>query len=216
MRSVALPSGGSHSHAPSESRADVCEFQASPAQYAEWTGANHLTKLTNAKSDDAVISSFAYLVDRTGNRTKMTLSSGDYLECLYDEAGNRTKQIHSAGAATTTTYYYDPGNKLTKSIGATTTTCSYDGNGSLTQEGNGATTKTFAYDLFGMMKSYSDGTNSGTYCLACQRPLATYAGGGRMTLSAGRLRRSTLNRGALPGTGHSGLCRYQGRRSTGV
>ena len=156
----------------------------------EYDDAQNLTKLSNKKSDNSVISSFAYLVDKTGNRTKLTLSNDnvitygydnayqltrelredDQSQTLYDiafhydDAGNRTKQVHAEGATTTTAYYYDPGNKLTKTTaGAVTTTYTYDGNGSLTKKADGTTTSTYGYNVFGLMNSFDDGTNTATY-----------------------------------------------------
>ena len=129
-------------------------------------------------------------MDKVGSRTKLTLSNGnvitygydaayqltrelredDQSQTLYDiafhydDAGNRTKQVHAEGATTTTVYYHDPGNKLTKTTaGAVTTTYTYDANGSLTKKDDGSTTSTYGYNVFGLMNTSDDGTITATY-----------------------------------------------------
>lgn len=44
-----------------------------------------------------MISSFAYTVDDTGNRTKLTLSNGDYAEYLYDDTYQLTREHRKHG-----------------------------------------------------------------------------------------------------------------------
>ena len=42
-----------------------------------YDGAGRLTSLAHKKSDNSVIQSFAYTLDKVGNRTKLTLNGGD-------------------------------------------------------------------------------------------------------------------------------------------
>jgi RHS repeat-associated protein len=155
--------------------------------------ADRLPLLSNKKSDNSVVSSFAYMVDKTGNRTKLTLSNGDYAEYVYDQtyqltrehrkdsqnatlyynnfrydaAGNRTRLEYNDGTSTTTTsYLYNTADQLTReTTGATVTTYLYDVNGSLTKKDDGTNVHAYKYDVRNLMTDY-DGpgaNNDATY-----------------------------------------------------
>jgi RHS repeat-associated protein len=148
---------------------------------------DHPTLLSNRKSDDSTISSFAYSVDKTGNRTKLTLANGDYAEYLYDQtyqltrehrkdsqnatlyynnfyydpAGNRTRLEYNDGTSTTTTsYLYNSADQLTReTTGATVTSYLYDPNGNLTKKDDGTNVCTYKYDFRNLVTDY-DGPGS--------------------------------------------------------
>ena len=163
------------------------------AQNIQGDDANRLTLLSNKQSDDDVVSSFASSVDKTGNRTKLTLSNGDYAEYVYDQtyqltrehrkdsenatlyynnffydpAGNRTRLEYNDGTSTTTTsYLYNTADQLTReSVGETNTAYLYDANGNLTKKDDGSNVHAYGYDFRNLMTSY-DGpgsTNDTTY-----------------------------------------------------
>ena len=69
-----------------------------------WDDASRLTLLSNRKADSSTISSFAYLVDRTGNGTRLTLDDGDYIEYLYDDTSQLTRE-HRRDSVDATLYY---------------------------------------------------------------------------------------------------------------
>jgi RHS repeat-associated protein len=149
--------------------------------------ADHLPLLSNKQSDNDVISSFAYSVDKTGNRTKLTLSNGDYAEYLYDQtyqltrehrkdsqnatlyynnfrydpAGNRTRLEYNDGTSTTTTsYLYNTADQLTREVtGETITSYWFDANGNLTKKDDGTNVHAYKYDARNLMTDY-DGPGS--------------------------------------------------------
>jgi YD repeat-containing protein len=49
-----------------------------------YDGGGRLTRLENKKSGGTVISTFDYLYDNAGNRTKVTEDSGSVVEFRYD------------------------------------------------------------------------------------------------------------------------------------
>ena len=138
-----------------------------------------------------MISSFAYAVDKTGNRTKLTLANGDYAEYVYDQtyqltrehrkdsqnatlyynnffydpAGNRTRLEYNDGTSTTTTsYLYNSGDQLTReTTGGTVTTYLYDPNGNLTKKDDGTNVHAYGYDFRNLMTDYDGpGSNNDT------------------------------------------------------
>jgi RHS repeat-associated protein len=148
-----------------------------------------LTSLAHKKSDNSVIQCFAYVLDKVGNRTKLTLDGGDYLEYVYDSMyqltrehrktsggstqyynefyynyiSNRTKLIHNDGtSSTTTTYSYNAGDQLTRDItGASTTDYSYDANGALTRKSSDGSNFDYLYDARSLITKYdAPGTDS--------------------------------------------------------
>ncbi|MBI4832553.1 MAG: hypothetical protein HY801_13595, partial [Candidatus Lindowbacteria bacterium] len=151
------------------------------AQYA-YDNANRLTLLANKKSDNTVLSSFTYEVDKTGNRTKRTRDTGlatekqlkysydniyeitevyrlgpdpSTLETFtYDSVGNRTTDSDYSN------YSYNSNNQLTS---YDSITFNYDKNGNLTkktQNGSDITTYTFDYENKITRIDYPDATYS--------------------------------------------------------
>jgi len=121
-----------------------------------------LTSVGNFHSDGSKISTFDYLYDNAGNRTKMTEADGAYTnyaydssyqllseerktsggaqvykyEYQYDEAGNRTQKKltnSTPGSPKTYTYAYGDNNLLTNITGATTCSFAYDYLGNQTE-----------------------------------------------------------------------------------
>jgi len=132
-------------------------------------------------------------VDKTGNRTRLTLANGDYVEYLYDDtyqltrehrkdsgastlyynafyydsAGNRTRLEYNDGTSTTTTtYLYNTADQLTRdTVGGTNTDYLYDANGNLTKKDDGTNVESYSYDFRNLMTDY-DGpgsSNDSTY-----------------------------------------------------
>ena len=64
------------------------------------------------------ISSFAYQVDKTGNRTRLTLANGDYVDYLYDDTHQLTREHRKdSGGATlywNAFYYGDAAGNRTR------------------------------------------------------------------------------------------------------
>jgi RHS repeat-associated protein len=144
--------------------------------------ANRLTLLANKKSDDSVLSSFTYEVDKTGNRTKRTTAGSamtaqalkytydniyeitevyqlepttETLETFsYDDVGNRTTDSDYSN------YSYNSNNQLTS---YDSITFDYDKNGNLTKKtesGVGDTVYTFDYENKITRIDYPDATYS--------------------------------------------------------
>jgi YD repeat-containing protein len=134
---------------------------------------NWLTSVENRKSDNTLISSYAYMHDAVGNRLTMTEANGDVTTYgydtiyrliteqkrnnqqqtlytyaySYDGVGNRETMTHNGQQ---TSYSYDANNKLTSYVDAGgTTSFGYDGNGnttSMTQPGPIVTTYGYDYE----------------------------------------------------------------------
>jgi RHS repeat-associated protein len=151
-----------------------------------YNGAGSLTLLSNRKSDATVISAFAYGVDDTGNRTKMSISGSAYTSAdvayAYDDAHQLTGEVRTGGNAyaqyfwydangnrtkstlegTDTTYLYSTGDQLTgETTGGVTTTYLYDANGALTKSDDGTTVNAYSYDYDGYQTAFdTTGTDS--------------------------------------------------------
>ena len=107
---------------------------------------NRLTLLENRGSDGSLISSYAYTLDASGNRTKVEEEpSGRVVDYVYD-ATNRlmSETITEQGKDDRIlTYAYDKvGNRLTKTENGFTTTNQYDANNRLIKEDD----VTYSYD----------------------------------------------------------------------
>jgi len=144
-----------------------------------------LTKLTNKTSDNTVISSFAYEHDKVGNRTQMTLDTGDYIDYDYDDiyqlkyekrynssdtliysitwdqydnVGNRKQQTKDGVVST---YNYNKANQLVNEVtNGLTTYYSFDANGNQIGKTLGSDTWTWAYDAENRQTGYTDNQNS--------------------------------------------------------
>ena len=82
-----------------------------------YTSRNWLEELSNRKSDETVLSSFAYQHDDCGNRTQMTEATGDVTTYAYDalyELTGQTKRNSGDVVQYSYSYTYDDiGNRLT-------------------------------------------------------------------------------------------------------
>jgi len=150
------------------------------AAYA-YNQASRLLQITNRRSDDAVLSSYAYQYDHVGNRTRMTepggsittygydrlyrltgvsYPEGDTQSYSYDSVGNRLTLSTPGGL---TAYTYDAADRL---LSAGTTTYTWDANGNLTARTNAGAKTTYKYDFENQLSAvtYPDSsTNSFTY-----------------------------------------------------
>ncbi len=137
-----------------------------------------------------VISAFQYTLDAAGNRVKVTSSGsaaevgnttytydsmqrllsatyvdGSNVTYSYDAAGNRSKMIKVAGAATTTTnYIYDVADELLQAAtGAATTMFTYNSDGNLLTSKVGSTTVSYQYNAAEELASVTKGTTTVNY-----------------------------------------------------
>jgi RHS repeat-associated protein len=140
------------------------------SSYAEYVynGAGNLTLLSNRESDATLISGFGYLVDDTGNRTKMEIDGSAYTSAdiayLYDDAYQLTSEVRTGGEAYTQTLCYDAsGNRTKKTLGGVDTTYLYNTADQLTSETTGGTTTEYEYDANGALTKSNDGTTENVY-----------------------------------------------------
>ena len=117
-------------------------------------GRNWLTSLENRKSDQTLVSSYAYGHDDVGNRTSMTEANGDVTSYTYDNVyrlADETKRDSGNNILYRYQYTYDGvGNRLTEN-NAGVITYTYDSNNKLTQLVAPGGTTTFGYDDNGNM-----------------------------------------------------------------
>ena len=153
-------------------------------------GRNWLTSLENRKSDQTLVSSYAYGHDDAGNRTSMTEANGDVTSYTYDNVyrltdetkrdsgnnvlyryqytydgvGNRLTE-NNAGEIT---YTYDSNNKLTQLVGPSgTTTFGYDDNGNMTSMVQpGPVTTTYGYNYENRLASVTNPSYNANYTYA--------------------------------------------------
>ena len=147
---------------------------------------NRVTSITTLDADDNVLIRYAYDLDDTGRRTRLTEHSGRVSDYVYDDlyrlvqesitdpvngdnlstytygkTGNRTQSVING---ITTEYAYDANDRLL-SQGAFT--YSYDAQGNMLSEtegsGDSALIKTYQYDANQRMIAFSDGNQAITY-----------------------------------------------------
>ncbi len=114
--------------------------------------AGRLTLVANMKSDDSAISTFGYLLDAAGLRRTMDIGGSAYTAAsvayAYDNAYQLTKETRTGGSAYTQEFHYDSGGSRTKSVlGGTTTTYYYDYLERMTKYGTNAV----SWDVWGNM-----------------------------------------------------------------
>jgi YD repeat-containing protein len=131
----------------SRARARLTYGNSSYAEYV-YNGAGNLTLLSNRESDATLISGFGYLVDDTGNRTKMEIDGSAYTSAdvayLYDDAYQLTSEVRTGGDAYTQTYLCDAsGNRTKKTLGGVDTTYLYNTADQLTSETTGVGRREF-------------------------------------------------------------------------
>jgi choice-of-anchor C domain-containing protein len=131
---------------------------------------NRLTYLENHKGS-TILSSYAYTLDKVGNRTQITEQDGRVSSYVYDDLYRlaQEKITDPTNGNRVTDYSYDKvGNRQakTETINGTTSTTrySYDGNDRLLSETtNGQTTTTYIYDNNGNTLSKQDVNGSTLY-----------------------------------------------------
>lgn len=107
--------------------------------------AQRLLTTNNRKSDNTVISAYAFTLDKVGNRT----------------ASNQTEPLTQGTAvAGTTGHSYDAANQL---VNAGATTFTFDNNGNQKTQVSGSVTINYGYDFEDRLKSVADGTTSVQY-----------------------------------------------------
>ncbi|MCL6584332.1 MAG: putative Ig domain-containing protein [bacterium] len=124
---------------------------------------NRLIRLENRRSDDSIISSYAYTLGPAGNRIKVEEHTGRVVNYTYDSLYRLTEEriIDPVLGNRTITYTYDPvGNRLSKNdSGAGVTTYTYDENDRLLTEN----AITYNYDNNGNTISKRDGAEITSY-----------------------------------------------------
>jgi RHS repeat-associated protein len=108
--------------------------------------ANQVLRLANVKSDGTTLSSFGYLYDKVGNRTRVVEANGDRVSWIYDNLNQLTAERRSGANAYANTYAYDPVANRTRMLkSASPTTYLYDVANQLTrfQDSTGYTTNTW-------------------------------------------------------------------------
>ncbi len=164
------------------------------SQY-RYDAANRLLDITNMSRGRAV-SSFAYVLDKVGNRVEMISNgrsvnrygyddlyrltswiapSGQITQWAYDPVGNRTETISSAG---TTSYTYDAADQL---LAAGATRFTYDSNGNQLTKRAGSATFRYTWDALNRLLSVTGGATNTHYAydgdgnrIAQQVPAGTY------------------------------------------
>jgi large repetitive protein len=114
---------------------------------------NRLTSVTNLNSAGTAISSYSYVLDTLGNKTKVTELSGRQVEYSYDASMRLTseKVTDPLNGIRTIDYIYDAvGNRMSRndSTGGLTTYL-YDNNDRLTTESVQGVNTIYTYDLNG-------------------------------------------------------------------
>ncbi|MBI4835364.1 MAG: hypothetical protein HY811_11195 [Planctomycetes bacterium] len=147
-----------------------------------------LTVVENHTST-ATVSSFTYVLDKVGNRTKMTLTNGDYVDYdydniyqltsehkkdslnntiyqntfTYDEVGNRETQTR--GGVVTYYEYNNACQLISDTVNSLTNMYDYDANGNMITKTQGANVTSWVYNYNNLVISYYDPitTNNSTY-----------------------------------------------------
>jgi RHS repeat-associated protein len=124
---------------------------------------NRLSYLENRK-DSTILSSYAYTLDKVGNRTQITEQDGRTSNYVYDALYRLSQEKINdlVNGNRTTDFVYDKvGNRLgqTELINGTTKTTAYvyDANDRLLSETSNGQTTTYSYDSNGQTLSKQDG-----------------------------------------------------------
>jgi RHS repeat-associated protein len=114
---------------------------------------NRLTSVTNLNSTGTAISSYSYVLDTLGNKTKVTELSGRQVEYSYDASMRLTSEKITAplNGIRTIDYIYDAvGNRMSRNdTTGGLTTYLYDNNDRLTTESAQGVNTIYTYDLNG-------------------------------------------------------------------
>ena len=127
---------------------------------------NRLISLKNIDSKGDIISSYDYVLEAAGNRTKITENTGRTIEYSYDAAYKVTgeKIKNSDGSILTITYQYDKvGNRIKKTTDGKETLYTYDINNRVISSGD----EVYTYDKNGntLSKRGMDDVTKYTYNL---------------------------------------------------
>jgi RHS repeat-associated protein len=150
-----------------------------------YDAANRLLNLVNQKSNNSVISSFAYQYDRAGKPLRLTLADSEQIayaydarnqlvretrnggtatydhEFIYDRVGNRTR-LNSDGKAIE--YTYDSADELTLEVtGQASTSYAYDRNGNQVQKTSGTDVSNYSYDSRNLLTGFATSAMSASY-----------------------------------------------------
>ncbi|MCS6862142.1 MAG: RHS repeat protein [Abditibacteriales bacterium] len=124
-----------------------------------------LTNLLNKKSDNTVLSSFAYTLDAAGNRVGMTEADGATTTWSYDDLYQLTREVKRNGAGTVfhdVSYTYDLAQNrtsMTNNLTNTTTNYTYNDLNQMLTAGD----VSFTYDANGNTLSRTVGGQTTSY-----------------------------------------------------
>jgi RHS repeat-associated protein len=123
---------------------------------------NQLTGITHSNSS-GVQQSFAYTLDKAGNRKSVTEADGSSIQWTYDNLyrlTNETRFNSSSAMIAQASFVYDlAGNRLSQNINGNTTNYTYNELDQLLSAGS----KQYEYDDRGNLTKVTDGTNVATY-----------------------------------------------------
>jgi len=171
----------SYSYDPADNLLSISYPNGGSVRYS-YDDAGRITQVTNffagsTMATSTPISSFMYVLDNVGNRTRITDGSGKVTALsydplyrvtrttvaskatsyTYDAAGNRlTMKAPSISVA----YTYDAGDRL---LSAGTTPFTYDANGNLLSSGSGAGGVTYSYDSANRLVSVTGGLGANSF-----------------------------------------------------
>jgi RHS repeat-associated protein len=112
--------------------------------------ADRLLKLANITLGGTTLSSFAYVLDAVGNRTRVVEADGARVTWSYDSSYQLTRERRSGANAYDVTYSYDAaGNRRTMLSGGVTTTYTCDAANQLTSSLDNTGTTNYSYDAAG-------------------------------------------------------------------
>jgi YD repeat-containing protein len=152
-----------------------------------YDAADQVLRLANVTAAATTISSFAYLYDPVGNRTRVVLANGDRVTWSYDGVYQLTHEQRAGVTAYNVTHAWDSvGNRLKKVDGGALTTYSYDNANQLTLQQDSTGRTTFLYDGDGNQRAEIPPTGSAR---AGQAPAGLRPGhGAHRPRGLGRLR----------------------------
>jgi RHS repeat-associated protein len=109
--------------------------------------ADRLLVLANITSGGTTLSSFNYMYNSVGNRTKVAEANGDVVSWSYDPTYQLTNEQRSGASAYNITYAYDGvGNRTLLVNGGATTTSTYNAANELATSQTGGGTTTYVFD----------------------------------------------------------------------
>jgi RHS repeat-associated protein len=136
--------------------------------------ADHITRLANINATGTTLSSFGYLYNAVGNRTRVVEANGDRVSWVYDKTYQLTAERRSGTNSYAKTYTYDAAGNRTRLLdGGSPTTSTYDAANQLTRSQAAAGYTTSTYDGAGnLLKTLAPGN---------QRTSNTWDGENRLT-----------------------------------